>query len=427
MPKRHGSAPYKAMDREKSVYEPCVRPITIRRTTTDLQTGEIKDQEFEKRCGSRRKDKCEPCSIIWKRDAYFALISPSKEHKSSLTFITLTAPGVWFFGQTHTAQWNNKASERCFCRAYHQPDDEIVGTPVEPNDFDYDKVVEFNNKVSRLTTVTLQKIYRLLLTDLNRNSISSTKKTIKDVRLPTARVMEWQERGILHVHIIVRGFIPTYIIENAVNGSPATTNRRRIEPTTFQHQGWGTQVNVKHLNSADSNQIGKLSSYVTKVVNYALKDVDTENVENSKIKSRYHQRLRYWTNKVVKCDKPFSECNASIKTSEEALRYRTIKQKQFCVKHRRAHHQIGFTGNVLTMNRAWGSSLKNERLKRQGYASSQSPSVRPAVKAGRLEYVKKLVTHVVVNKPKNSQNYLLAKSKMLQTVIRGGTYPPDNQ
>jgi hypothetical protein len=415
------------MSTQEQVYDPCVRPVTIRRTTTDLQTGVIKDQEFEKRCGTRRKDKCEPCSKIWKRDAYFALISPSKEHKSSLTFITLTAPGVWFFGQTHTAQWNNKPSERCACRAFHQPHDEIVGTPVEPDDFDYDKVVEFNNKVSRLTTVTLQKIHRLLLTDLNRNSISSTKKTIRDVRLPTARVMEWQERGVLHVHIIVRGFIPTYIIENAVKGSQATKTRRRIEPTTYQHQGWGNQVNVRHLNSADSNQIGKLSSYVTKVVNYALKDVDTETVEQSKIKSNYHRKLRYWTNQVVKCDKPFSECNASMKTPEDVIRYRTIERKQFCVKHRRAHHQIGFTGNVLTMNRAWGSSLRSERLKRQGYAQTQGQSVRPAVKAGRLDYVKKLVTHVVVRKDKNSHNYLLAKSKMLQTVKDGGIHPPDNQ
>ncbi|NCX36771.1 MAG: hypothetical protein EBX19_09275 [Actinobacteria bacterium] len=31
------------------------------------------------------------------------------------------------------------------------------------------------------------------------------------------------------------------------------------------------------------------------------------------------------------------------------------------MKHRRAHHQLGFTGNVLTLNKAWGSSLKRAR------------------------------------------------------------------
>jgi hypothetical protein len=79
------------------------------------------------------------------------------------------------------------------------------------------------------------------------------------------------------------------------------------------------------------------------------------------------------------------------------------------------------------MNRAWGSSLRNERLKRQGYAQSQGQSVRPAVKAGRLDYVKKLVTHVVIRKEENRYSYLLAKSKMLQTVKDGGIHPPDNQ
>lgn len=412
----------------KKVYSPCLNPLTIHKRILNTDSGELKEFEFEKRCGSRRKDKCEPCSIIWKDDAYFTLLEPSKNHKGSLTFITLTAPGAWFFGASHTAQFQGKPSERCACRKYHKPDDSIVGTPVESDDFDYDKIVEFNNKVSRLTTVTLQKIYRLLVTDLNNKLPLSVPKTIKDVRLPTARVMEWQERGVLHVHIIVRGYIPTYIIENAVKGSSANRTRRRIEPSSYRNEFWGNQLDVKHINSDDISQLKKLSCYVIKVVNYALKDVKTDSVAKSIQKEIYYSRLRKWTNRVIKCDKPFSVCNASnLATQENIVSLPTIKNKVFCVKHRRGHHQIGFTGNVLTLNRTWGATLKQARERRQNYAKKASQMVRTADKAGRLDYVKKLVTHVVVRKDKNIRNFLLAKSKRLQTVIDGGIRPPDNK
>ena len=314
----------------KKVYTPCLNPLTIHKRIVNKKTGEVKEHEFEKRCGSRRKDKCEPCSVIWKDDAYFTLLEPSKNHKGSLTFITLTAPGAWFFGASHTAQFEGKASERCACRKYHKPEEPIVGTPVETPDFDYDKIVEFNNKVSRLTTVTLQKIYRLLVTELNNQLPLEVPKSLKDVRLPTARVMEWQERGVLHVHIIVRGYIPTYIIENAVKGSPTNKTRRRIERSSYKNQFWGDQLNVKHINSNDLSQIKQLSSYVIKVVNYALKDVNNEKVADSIQKEIYYSKLRKWTNRVIKCDKPFSQCNASnLATPQDIVSLPNIKNKTF--------------------------------------------------------------------------------------------------
>jgi hypothetical protein len=405
------------METAPKKYSDCLDPLLIRRTSTNLITGEIKTVEFDKRCGTRRRDKCEPCSVIWKDDAYYALINPSKEHQGSLTFITLTAPGSKHFGASHTASYKGLKSERCACRSYHSPSDKVVGLPINPENFEYKKITKFNYRASRLTSVTLQKIYRLMLTDLNNGKDKTEKKTIKDVRLPTARVMEWQERGVLHVHIIVRGHVPTYIVEKAVKGSPATATRRRVLPAEHDGEKWGSQFDVRHINSGDEKQLAKLGGYVTKVVGYALKDVTAHGAETDKKKEAFHSRLRKTTNTVVQCEKSFSECDASQDRRNTLIISGNQTGKfHFCVKHRRAHHQLGFTGNVLTLNKAWGSSLKKAREARIAFASSHAGIKRNAVKAGRIYKEKNYITHVVLKKRNLLDYNLLAFKNNAPTV-----------
>lgn len=401
-------------------YEPCVRPLEITRTTTYLASGKSSVSVFDKRCGTRRADKCEPCSFVWRDDAYHALMNPSKEHQGTVTFITLTAPGSEFFGKTHTAQYAGLMSERCSCRSFHKPEDEIVGLPIKSakgKEFEYRKVVEFNQKSSRLVTVTLQKIYRQL-GQLNG-------KSEKEVRLPTARVMEWQSRGVLHAHILVRGNIPTFIVENAVNGSPKNKHRRRIDPANHAGMRWGSQVNVRHINSGDEKQLGRLGGYMTKVVGYALKDVNSQDAIKNLERKKFTRKLRSYTNEVIRCNKPWSICSASpTATNEQRMSDLTRTNKPYCVKHRRAFHQIGFTGNVLTLNRIWGSSLKQSREARIAFMKSQFSGVRDAVKASRLDTEKKAITVVVKKKDLTKIFQTLDKKYSRRTVLNEGLSTP---
>ena len=401
-------------------YEPCVNPLVITRTVTHLKTHKQDVSKFEKRCGTRRADLCAPCSVVWKDDAYFALMKPAKEYEGTITFITLTAPGWRTFGKAHTATYRKLAKERCACSEYHDPNDPLVGIPLSKDKFEHKRVVEFNNNVSRLVAVTLQKIYRLLATELG--------KSVNEVRLPTARVVEWQERGLLHVHIIVRGSIPTFIVENAVNGASKTNKRRRIEPATTNGHRWGEQVNVRHINSGDETQIGILSGYMTKVVSYALKDVGTSQKEITPARQAFIYKLRSNTNHVIQCDKSWAECSASPKASAHfKIRNLELPKRHFCVKHRRGHHQIGFTGNVLTLNKRWGSSLKEARLARSKFASEKAQSLRPAAKAGRLDTEKNSVTHVVERKYQIIWKELLVSQRKALTVRSERKFPPITQ
>jgi len=382
-------------------YEECLNPFVIYKSQVDLITGEYDQSSFEKRCGARLKDRCAPCSQVWQDDAYFALINGAKNHKGSVTFLTFTAPGSKTFGKSHTAQYQNKASERCACRGFHKPEDLIVGVPiykkgVEP--FAYKKVVEFNNLAPRLTSVTLQKIWRLMATDLG--------KDMKEVRMPYARVMEWQERGLLHTHIIILGHIPTYIVEKAINGALPTQSRRRVLPATHKGYRWGENYKVQHINSADGSQAKKLSGYVTKLVSYALKDVTKSDSGKSTPQEIYRSQLRRQTNSVIKCEKVLSECCVSkANTRNPAYKLESSSKRNYCIRHRRGHHQIGFTGNVLSINRKWGYSLQSGRKARANFA--KPILTQDAVKASCVRIEKKLVTYVV--RRKFSDNSLKVK------------------
>jgi hypothetical protein len=104
-----------------------------------------------------------------------------------------------------------------------------------------------------------------------------------------------------------------------------------------------------------------------------------------------------------------------------------LPQRHFCVKHRRGHHQIGFTGNVLTLNRRWGSSLKEARIARSKFASEKAQSLRPADKAGRLDTEKNSITHVVERKSQIIWKDLLVSRRKALTVIRERDFPPITQ
>jgi hypothetical protein len=237
--------------------------------------------------------------------------------------------------------------------------------------------------------------------------------------------MEWQSRGVLHAHILVRGNIPTFIVENAVNGSPKNKHRRRIDPANHAGMRWGSQVNVRHINSGDEKQLGRLGGYMTKVVGYALKDVNTQDAIKNLERKKFTRKLRSYTNEVVTCSKPWSICSASpTATNEQRISDITSASKPYCVKHRRAFHQIGFTGNVLTLNRIWGSSLKQSREARIAFMKSQFSGVRDAVKASRLDTEKKAITVVVKKKDLTKIFQTLDKKYSRRTVLNEGLSTP---
>ena len=116
--------------------------------------------------------------------------------------VTLTAPGSDKFGKTHVRHLtkNNKV-QRCSCRRYHNENDRLLGTPIDPDTYNYVGAAAFNANASRLFAVTMQKLGRLL-----------------GRKLRVIRVIEFQTRGLVHVHALVLGPVPQCSLELVVRG-----------------------------------------------------------------------------------------------------------------------------------------------------------------------------------------------------------------
>jgi len=396
-------------------YEKCVRPFFIAQQKTNLSTGLVTLSAFEKRCGTRRKDLCQPCSTLWKDDAYFALMSGAKDYNGDITFITLTAPGWKTFGKAHTASHSTKKSSRCACREFHKPEDFLVGLPLNRDEFEHKRVVEFNHLAPRLTAITLQKIWRLMATE---QGISE-----KEAKRPTARVMEWQSRGLLHVHIIVLGKVPVNVVRAAVNGRKAK-NTRRINPSVHKGVSWGHQVDVRYANTKNQEQIKKLSGYVTKLIGYAIKDVTRETSASIPAHNAFRQELRTHTDEVINCKSTPLQCRAAnLGNNPSHLVKKICKGRGLCRKHYRGKHQLGFTGNVLTLNKRWGSSLGAARKVRKEYVA-RLRSLQDAAKAACLDTEKYFVTHLMLGRDPIRARRILAKRFIALTVGMKGVSTP---
>jgi hypothetical protein len=190
----------------------CVNPIRLRgyhqRIAAD--TGELLSQlspvdttsALLVSCKDRRASCCPSCARLYERDAYHLLASGLRGGKTipvsisahPAVMLTLTAPS---FGRVH----GNRDHDRpCRCGQHHDPDDRRIGTPIDPDAYRYVEQVIWNYHAPELWKRTVQAVRRQLAKALGvpRSQLSQL------VRVRFAKVAEFQRRGVVHYHAIVR-------------------------------------------------------------------------------------------------------------------------------------------------------------------------------------------------------------------------------
>ena len=167
-----------------------------------------------KACGTRRQTLCPPCASIYRGDA-FALVAaglrggkgmPEEVSAHPAVLLTLTAPS---FGAVHRSGRDgscHRSGPRCphgrvlRCGRRHAADDPVLGEALCPSCYDYDAAVLFNASVSELWRRTT--IYALRA--LGNLAGMSVRQVAKEVRLSYIKVVEFQRRGSVHLHALVR-------------------------------------------------------------------------------------------------------------------------------------------------------------------------------------------------------------------------------
>lgn len=168
----------------------CYHPVQLRQVDAVTGLPGPGAPAIYVRCGSRHEGKCPACAERFRRDAVTLIergVPSSRKPGHHLLFITLTAPGADFFGSAHhrrTGQWTGV----CPCGTAHSVKDDILGAPIDPDAFNYDRAARWN--------AALPELWRRFLIALERELPSQ--------RIEYVRVVEMQRRGLFHVHAIVR-------------------------------------------------------------------------------------------------------------------------------------------------------------------------------------------------------------------------------
>jgi hypothetical protein len=297
------------------------------------------------RCGSRIKSRCESCAELYRRD--WAAIArsgvfdgPVEQYRFYL--LTLTAPS---FGRVHRVP-RSGAPTRCGCGALHSVDGAgLRGVPLDAGSYDYAGQVAWNRDAGVLWDRTRRRL---------RDRWESVEYFI---------VREWQDRGVLHVHAIVRiarGEAPAaMVLRDAARTAVALS---KVDGSVVE---WGTQA------QCDAFRADGLS----KALNYVLKDVATDADEVP---------VAVWRHQVALGDAARRmRCGADCVPQEcsSLVHKRYGSRAQVVSASRRTKNRTGwsFTGLTRTVQR---------RLRREWWESQQpgacadASSVSPALLEG---------------------------------------------
>jgi hypothetical protein len=189
----------------------CERPVRMEGHRLDVHaaTGEIVREVVDRdlpagqlliRCNNRRATRCSACAEVYRKDTFHLVtaglsggkgISPAVAQHPRV-FATFTAPS---FGPVH----NRPGGDRCRCGRLHSDDDPALGTPLDPERYDYRAAVLWNAHAgalwARFTTYLRQQLASRA--GIGRSELRHC------LKVSYAKVAEYQRRGAVHFHAVI--------------------------------------------------------------------------------------------------------------------------------------------------------------------------------------------------------------------------------
>jgi hypothetical protein len=300
----------------------CKHPVRLRGRVeqADAETGEVHtvystegepDATLLKACGNRRASVCPSSSATYQADSFQLLAAglrggkglPDTVAEHPRLFVTFTAPS---FGRVHSRKAQGRLVYPCHpfrqgqrcphggrvgCWQRHDADDPRLGEPLCAGCYQTGAQVLWNALAGRLWSRTTIYLYRALA-----QLAGVTEAELREaVRISFAKVAEYQKRGAVHFHAIIRLDAATDCgCPSCVAASPAGFTADLLEravrqaaatvavpcPAVDENQGvtlvarWGDQLDVHLITEAGEE--GELSAeqvagYVAK---YATKGTE---------------------------------------------------------------------------------------------------------------------------------------------------------
>ncbi|WP_078886399.1 replication initiator [Streptomyces sp. MUSC 125] len=282
----------------------CTHPIRLdgHRTeyAVDTHTGEIGNAlhhldsaslpagHLLVRCNNRRVTRCPACAEVYRRDTYQLITAglrggkgiPDRVAAHPRVFATFTAPG---FGPVHNRRTDGRP---CRCGTHHQQDDPALGTPLAPDTYDYEAAVLWNAHAG-----DLWRRFSIYLRREVAKRAGLTQRAFRDhARVSFAKVAEYQKRGAVHFHAVIRldgpdgGDTPpppwatADLLSDAIR---AAATAARIDGPVIDGRAhtfaFGRQLDVRPIRSADFDGGQELTerAVAAYIAKYATKGAET--------------------------------------------------------------------------------------------------------------------------------------------------------
>ncbi|NML49330.1 replication initiation protein [Streptomyces sp. R302] len=259
---------------------------TLHRYSTDTEPG----GHLRIACGNRRASRCPACAWTYAGDTYHLIRAglagdsardiPTTVREHPRVFLTLTAPS---FGPVH----NRPDTRPCRCGVRHAEDDATLGTPLDPESYDYAAAVLFNNHAGQLWQRFTNRLRREIAA-----AAGLSQRELKEVALISyGKVAEFQKRGAVHFHAVVRidgpdgpdspppSWATTERLTDAIRAAATHAYTTVTVPAAgdqpLRRLRWGTQLDIRPVKAfGDGSDITEqaVASYIAK---YATKAAET--------------------------------------------------------------------------------------------------------------------------------------------------------
>ncbi|MER5303251.1 replication initiator protein RepSA [Streptomyces lasiicapitis] len=332
--------------------------------TTDHEPGGV----LRIACGNRRASRCPSCAWTYAGDTYHLIRAglvgdPAKGTPPTVrdhhrVFATLTAPS---FGPVH----NRPGPRPCRCGQRHADDDPALGTPLDPATYDYAGAVLWNNHASdlwRYFTIYLRR-------EIARRAGLTQQAAREASRLSFGKVAEYQKRGAVHFHAVIRfdgpegpdtpppAWASVGLLTGAIRAAAA---RVAVDvPATGDQPArtlrWGTQLDVQPIGAfGHGEQITEqaVASYVAK---YATKAAETTGTVDRRVGNKEALVL------LNVPDHPRRLIEACLDLHPA---YPERKLRDWA-------HMLGFRGHFSTKSRRYSTTLGALRQVRADYRATQ--------------------------------------------------------
>ncbi|GAA2690253.1 replication initiator [Nonomuraea recticatena] len=332
-------------------------------------------------CKTRRASRCPACAEVYRADTYHLIRAgliggkgvPDTVTAHPTLFVTLTAPS---FGVVHLRREKNGKTLPCHprrdaktcphgnvmsCTDKHHKDDPRLGEPLCPDCYDYTGSVLFNALAPLL--------WKRFADSLRRHLAKLGGLALKDLRdhltVSFAKVAEYQRRGVVHFHAVIRldgpggpgAPPPAWATADAVKRAVrhAATVVSALIPAIDDQPAhlfkWGAQLDIRPITLDGDLTEQAVAGYIAKYATKAAECVGTLDRRINPLDNLDAFNLRDHAKRLI------AEC-LRLGAIEDLADLRLTQWA----------HMLGFRGHFSTRSRRYSTTLGALRAAREDHA-----------------------------------------------------------